>query len=300
MERRIIPIIKSKLHPIPPIVVHYTSAEGFVGILESGKMRSTHILFMNDADELKAAVALLKATSIEAWSRGDQIDRRLLEIVLARIDALEKDDEQAPLLFIACFSTRDDHLGQWRAYGGECGLAIAFDTTVLIRTLIAKNALLFPCVYDDAAKREITQQVLREIRAIVQALPAPVPYEQVIDEALLLASYLAPMFKNRHFSEEAEWRAIGIAPDYARIVPRAKQSILSGYFDLPIFTDLMTVTHQPSGAVLKNIPRLPITHVTVGPSQHASLTKLAANTLLKRYDYKARAKLSAIPFRRGT
>jgi hypothetical protein len=35
----------------PEVLYHYTDARGFLGIIESGILRATHISFMNDASE---------------------------------------------------------------------------------------------------------------------------------------------------------------------------------------------------------------------------------------------------------
>jgi len=45
--------------PFPEMLYHYTNERGFLGIIESGILRATHISFMNDASEYVHAVNIL-------------------------------------------------------------------------------------------------------------------------------------------------------------------------------------------------------------------------------------------------
>lgn len=94
---------------------HYTSVSGLRGIVDSGNIRATHLGFLNDLSEGRAAAA------DEAWRA------RLAEA-----------DRHAPL-FIASFcrhqephQLRNGLLSQWRGYAGEGGgYCVVFDEDAL-------------------------------------------------------------------------------------------------------------------------------------------------------------------------
>ncbi len=94
---------------------HYTSVGGLRGIIDSGNLWATHLGFLNDLSEGRAAMA------DDAWR--------------AR---LEEADRQAPL-FIASFCRHQEPhqlknglLSQWRGYAGEGGgYCVVFDEDAL-------------------------------------------------------------------------------------------------------------------------------------------------------------------------
>ena len=94
---------------------HYTSVSGLRGIIDSGNLWVTHLGFLNDLSERRAALA------DEAWR--------------AR---LEEADKRAPL-FIASFCRHQEPhqmknglLSQWRGYAGEGGgYCVVFDEEAL-------------------------------------------------------------------------------------------------------------------------------------------------------------------------
>lgn len=94
---------------------HYTSVNGLRGIIDSGNVWATHLGFLNDLSEGKAALA-------------DEAYR-------AR---LEETDKRSPL-FIASFcrhqephQQRNGLLSQWRGYAGEGGgYCVVFDEDAL-------------------------------------------------------------------------------------------------------------------------------------------------------------------------
>ena len=94
---------------------HYTSVSGLRGILDSGNIRATHLGFLNDLSEGRAALA------DEDWR--------------AR---LEEADRQSPL-FVASFCRHQEPhqmknglLSQWRGYAGEGGgYCVVFDEAAL-------------------------------------------------------------------------------------------------------------------------------------------------------------------------
>ena len=61
IQTKVFDIIRTrkKSREKPEALHHYTSAEGFKGIIESGVLHATHVSFMNDLTEYLHAVSLL-------------------------------------------------------------------------------------------------------------------------------------------------------------------------------------------------------------------------------------------------
>ena len=92
---------------------HYTTADGFLGILSSEQIRATNYSFLNDSSELAYGLRIME----------DVLDRRLygaaadrLKFLLTARAALRKLSELSDT-YVACFSTKCDDLSQWRGYG---------------------------------------------------------------------------------------------------------------------------------------------------------------------------------------
>jgi len=129
----------------PELVYHYTSSEGMSGIVESGALWATDVLFMNDTTEAVYGFKVVRdavAEWVSALDAGD--DRRQL------LHAIEFVPELIPQVFVVSFSARRDDLSQWRAYCRAGGYSLGFDRTML-------GAGLQVCEYDKARQREPRQ-----------------------------------------------------------------------------------------------------------------------------------------------
>lgn len=104
---------------------HYTSVSGLRGIIDSGNIRATHLGFLNDLSEGRAALA-------DAGWRA----------------RLEETDRRSPL-FIASFCRHQEPhqiknglLSQWRGYAGEGGgYCVVFDEAALDNLVEAERSI---------------------------------------------------------------------------------------------------------------------------------------------------------------
>ena len=104
---------------------HYTSVGGLRGIVDSGNLRATHLGFLNDLSEGRAASA------DEHWRRR-----------------LDETDRHSPL-FIASFCRHQEPhqmknglLSQWRGYAGEGGgYCVVFDEEALDNLVEAERRI---------------------------------------------------------------------------------------------------------------------------------------------------------------
>jgi hypothetical protein len=109
--------------PIPEKVWHYTSLQGFLGIITNKSIFLTNILFLNDREEFihakKMAREMVEGTP-ELDGRGFGNKEFFERAVSAGFDYK---DEFGPWdVFVASFSAAEDQLSQWRgySYGTRC------------------------------------------------------------------------------------------------------------------------------------------------------------------------------------
>ena len=108
------------------LIHHYTTAEGLLGIISSGKMFFTDTLYLNDASEVRYGLQVcwdaafdilddLKASSAET------------QVIMGALNANPPD--YGLNTYVACFCSSSDLLSQWRGYGaaGVGGYCLSFD-----------------------------------------------------------------------------------------------------------------------------------------------------------------------------
>jgi len=294
--------------PPPDLIYHYTDSAGLKGIVESGLIRATYVSFMNDAREYLHAARLLHANVRRvAPSVVDPAGQRLL----ALLDTCLTGTTAANLepYFIACFSTAEDSLNQWRAYGrGEGGFAIGFDGKELAAGASGLPALVAPVIYDREAQEALVRQLLEwaltEYRAISQNYPPSqqqLHLEQWQRALFLVAGQLASLVKDPAFAEEREWRIIYRATRPNEISFLAKQTMLSGFVELGLGVAQSHPNALPAedpGRKRALPDRLPIRVLWTGPGRLKDLSQIAGKALLENNGYDGvRLETSPIEFR---
>ncbi len=99
-----LPALLKPVEP-PPLLYHYTSLEGLMGIVNSGLFWASDIRFLNDSTEGH----YVQESLINETRRGELSDGNNIEL----IRMLTHPPSQS---FALCLSELDDDLGQWRAY----------------------------------------------------------------------------------------------------------------------------------------------------------------------------------------
>ena len=104
----------------PEVLYHYTSAEGLLGIVQSGEIWSTNVLYLNDSSELSHATEVLRseldATPLQLQPNAGTFSMSIP--VYSHDLALDH--------FVASFCEGSDLLSQWCGYGTGAGYAIGF------------------------------------------------------------------------------------------------------------------------------------------------------------------------------
>lgn len=319
-------LIQTFADPCDGIIYHYTSAEGFQGIIESGEIWLTNTEFVNDTIECKA---LQKETDL--FGEDELSFNRYIE---KWWKYFLEDKKEHDNYYVASFSRETDSLEQWRAYGNIC---IGFDA----KRLKKNGFYLYECVY---SKEEIKRWIIEKAKTKEWMLDEPdrtrkfiaedgVPttsYEDGRDGAAFSLIFKASI-KRKHFCyrNEKEVRLLAVS-DHNWGYPKSPFMYEKDppihfrnhpAFKVPVPYVRFFIPTQPEGECdssgnyggkielqIKEEKRekerkqkralLPIQEIWVGPTPHKEETKLACEILLREKGYKiVQINVSEIPYR---
>jgi hypothetical protein len=238
------------------ILYHYTTQEGFLGIVKDGAIRASSIQHLNDASEFHHASSIVKKVLDETTQ-----DERVKEKIWSIISSAQYSWDA----FVTSFSTDGDQLGQWRAYGQAGGFSIGFSAESLTKLAVKQGYGFLQCNYS-AEENEA------EIRLLVQeAIEKKESFN-------LLFHFLnvAPKFKHPSFIAEKEWRLVDVRQAsfiggnvFSDISYRPGKSFFVPYRDFAL-----TDPDEPEAL-------LPISKVFVGPTPHADLSVWTVRNCLR-------------------
>jgi len=191
----------------PECVYHYTSAQGLAGILADHAIRATNFTFLNDPTEVqfgrqlveRELAALVDSTDLTVNTFLAAVSRNLTTRSLAEV-------------YVASFSSLDDDLSQWRAYGSSLPerYAIGFDAVSLIDLTIAQaNAMYAQVLYRSAQQRDRIRALLGKATAFIRQEPsAALAIELYASVAAMHIVRILPILKDSTYESEAEWRLV--------------------------------------------------------------------------------------------
>ncbi|MCC0089108.1 DUF2971 domain-containing protein [Aeromonas veronii] len=187
---------------------HYTDQNGFIGIFDSRTLWATKIQYLNDHNEYYLAAKIASKILKERIEKETDFDIRFTyEEFLNRIQLMSHIN-----VCVCSLSEQGDLLSQWRGYSNKMGgYSIGFDFDS-IESIAKRNGFeLVKCIYDEEQQVNKVESVINEAIGIVDQGSRYGINRKSIDyfEETLLK--LAPVLKDSHFSEEAEWRLVGIA-----------------------------------------------------------------------------------------
>jgi hypothetical protein len=290
-------------------IYHYTSANGLRGIVGRHELWLSNTAFVNDTTECKA----LKSEE-DLFDKNDFSNPQVKE----RWFKYLKFDTNRNIHYIVSFSTTEDFLGQWRAYGSY---SIGFETNKLAKS----NFNLYECVYNktkikdwilekekaDEWKGDCLSERAKRMTAFNLIYAASMKYKNVSYEAegevrLITESNhswepfsFSPGMYNQppiHFRDHSVYKAP--LPYVKFFLSNDKQEE-----DEPIATEQKETEEQLKRKRLEqemNQKRelLPIKEIRIGPMVHQKEAKLACEILLSEKGYKdVKVILSEIPYR---
>jgi hypothetical protein len=251
----------------PTTLYHYTTAEGLNGILENHSVWASSINFLNDSEEFQYAfeemVGIIGRVIGTRWDLNHILDRVDDYLVKSR----------GVHVGVFSLSEEKDLLSQWRAYA-QNGFAIGFNVERLQRVAESQGYTLAKCIYKEedqhAILRAILEQQLAEIEKAETEGQRQLAVETAAHMLLVETVRVAPLLKNKAFSEEKEWRLIsGVrSGDSGQWQIRVKRSHFVPYLELPLGDDR---------------ENSPITKIVLGPNSHFDLARLAMGQIRHTY-----------------
>ena len=277
-------------------VYHYTTAEGLLGILTSGRIWASSVLHMNDASELLYAQKLY-LDELDAYLRSMERREVLNDLDFAvTLTGIGRGLIEEVLVFAACFCRNGDLLSQWRGYGGAGGgYALGLDLP-LTRATGWEWWDLVEVVYEESQQRQrfrsFFERTLKRAREEPWQGPGH-PWPPIADiqrEAL----YLLATCKSPAFSEEQEirlvtWRHISAPLD---VKWRPGRNLPVPYVEVSLTEDSSLWRGKP-----------PVVDIVVGPTSHFEAQDRAFRFLLRQGGYqlngyeRIRIRRSAVPLR---
>jgi hypothetical protein len=325
--RQVKELIKTFADPCDGKIYHYTSAEGFRNIIESGEIWLTNTEFVNDTLECSALREEEDLFEIDELSFNRYIEKWWKRF--------SRDKSKNNNYYITSFSKEPDSLEQWRAYGNIC---ICFDA----QRFIKNGFSLYECVY---SKEEIKRWIIEKAKANEWRLDEPDRTRNYIaDNGIPTTSYddgrdgaafhliFNASIKLKHFcySNEKEVRLLTVSdhdwglfdkhpflfdnqpPIHFRIHPAYKIPVSYVKFFIPDKSEkqyyLIEDYEGKTEYQIKEERReteskqkrafLPIREISIGPRPHKEETKLACEIFLRERGYKdVPVRLSKIPYR---
>lgn len=260
----------------PPHLYHYTSIEGLKGILESRCLRASQIHFLNDTQEFRYSIEILKKLISEF--KNDLPQQRAIrrspikpEELLSDFFGLTKDmfgiDVISRLpICVFSFSQKADLLSQWRGYCPPSGgYSIGFRSELLTPWLKTKKLFIEPCVYDEREQEIIIRNdIIKRKETLLKRLTSePEKSDEILKRVwfdfFMEFSRLASVFKHPAFHEECEWRIISDLIPSNRLAFMVRNSIFLPYFEINF----------------GEINPFPIDEIIIGPAPEQSLARLS-------------------------
>jgi Protein of unknown function (DUF2971) len=253
----------------PDILYHYTTQEGFLGIIQSRTLWASSIRQLNDASEFNYAVDLALKIS-KAYTNSGKDTSAFEEIVGVFRHLLN--------IYVCSFSTQKDQLSQWRAYSRDGGgFSIGFDTAYLEAFGKTQDFTLENCTYDEHSHEAEMEDLVNWVQNNRKLM---------VEDILTRLMNIVPRMKHPSFSEEKEWRLanriIIPAVPVSDICYRSGKSFPVPYRKLQM--------GDAFGALIRE--------VIVGPTPHSDLSVSTADEFLRHKGIDdVHAEKSRIPYR---
>lgn len=284
----------TRLAPPPnPVIYHYTSLDGFQGIIESGDMWLTESAFLNDASEIIHGMQLSQEVLESLEIDCEPIKDYLVNVIHTPV-------EKMPRINIGCFSNARNNLSQWRGYGGNVGISIGFKVKNFMRAFGYPDCNLGNVLYDEGKKRSFMKTFFlfyveayrRDSKRKVTILQRDMKYKDHLPitgyHTTIHSLYfeLITLCKHSDFGDEHEVRLFYAEhPDVlnsANLSP-AKTRFRKGNGFLAPFTTIEDIRISGRNDFTKE--RLPIEEVMIGPSPRADLAAISVRRFLDSQGY---------------
>jgi hypothetical protein len=267
----------------PPVLFHYTNANGLIGLVESGVFWASDARFLNDSTELTYTSDVLHSVldGLEAEFAGTSAH---LLIDICRTNLFARTDFEC---YVGCFCDEGDLLSQWRGYGETtASYAVGFDSARLSER---EELSLRKVVYDRGDQERLLRGAIQPVCGMVNRLTEPQAAGAVDDVVHELNKMMVGCwfsFKHSAFAEEHEWRLVHVPAlrreRFGQTLFRSGPHGLLPYLEIPLA--------DPEEV-------LPVREVRVGPSHHPDVALMSVERFLRRQQILARTSTTTVPLR---
>lgn len=304
----------------PNHVFHYTNTSGFLGIVSTGKLFASSLLYLNDRTETRFLDDLIRETAAprfrglyaECVKRGfftDEfpIDQMVDHHAQLLVNGLhETSDEIAPAFVISfCratdqFTAKHGLLSQWRGYGADGGISLQFDQEKIQQVikseldLFAYSHISFGDVIYGPLDIEFDEEVVPHlpkfsaaVTEIVEDILRDAGIEHRFDaercsleDLFVPYTQIAPRYKHPAFSAEKEYRAIFAAVRQKGLAPNSGRIVKPIHFRLR--ENYLLPYIEIGGGVGS---KLPLSAVIVGPSREQERRRRSVRLVLDENGY---------------
>lgn len=280
----------------PKYLYHYTSQTGLLGIIKTGKLWMTDILYLNDSSEFLHTIELIKSEITERrlslpprkgmltseLTKEDIINNKINDVFDRIEESLNSNLKYFNGLtgYVFSFSKKRDDINQWRGYcPKEGGFCIGFDTKKLESKIKNKSGYkIDKCTY---GSNENDNKVKRLFDKIYEIFSSDENIESILMIYLIGMILMSSFIKRESFSTEFEYRIFHHGR--TEIKHREGKSMLIPYIE---------------GNILDKDGKLPISKIIVGPTPHPEISMMSVDSLLKSEGYKGvDVTKSKIPYR---
>ena len=281
----------------PADLCHYTNDAGFFGILNSGEIRCSDTSYLNDPSEIQYGIDIFYKLA-EDPSCPDDV-RTLVNQMKSFID--EAAVQYNTSYFCSSFSSKENDLSQWRAYGDNGrGLCLVFDgpkLEVKFRSFSRPSAIFqnFKVSYDRSRLEKVytellgrNLQALERLDKITDISDADLSgfRELFFIDIFIAVAHIALFFKDDAYQSEDEYR------------------LLYGFFwPLVDVADLPKITKENRSYSISKFIQFPwressvLKRVIVGPNAGKHTEKFAKDCLREFELEGVKVEKSAIPYK---
>ena len=223
------------------ILYHYTKPEKLLSILESGTIRFSNALYLNDKEEVTYSYKLICSLIDEMPELNKTLFSKIKEHFHTKyINIINGSDDFGYKYeyYTISFSTEADNLTLWNNYAkGQkyTGYNIGFSKQLLLNDMaqIGFNSVYGNIIYDKKKQITVLKLIFEKWNKQFEKLWKKSSSEKRVDTILELVdilSIISLFFKNPHFKDEKEYRIIFINNFGANFAKQTKICEKNGLF----------------------------------------------------------------------
>lgn len=256
----------------PPLLYHYTSQAGLLGIATTRMLWATNMAYLNDLSEYEYGSNVIRA-AIEKYATDASAESAdFINETGTSLKARARD------FCLTSFTEASDLLSQWRGYADDGnGYCLGFDgESIRSRAQPEGDWYLSKCIYDprqqEALARKLVQSWFGEWQRDRTDPKQRGFWRDLFGssfEYVVAAVIFAFSFKHPSFAEESEWRLVMEKSETQRFRFRTGKSMITPYREF----DLRAASPEQRDIALKR--------VIVGPSPQPELAVDSVRMLLE-------------------